>query len=169
MSRSAPASRRTAKTEYIETDTGNKISRRAHIEGKQNIMLGGKTVIMSGVHLRGDLCRKPEPAADGEKEKTSVTAISIGRSTIIATNSIIRPPNRLHKGQMTYIPMRIGDNVFIGPNCHISSASISNHVHVGANSVLSSLCIIKEGSKVLPGTVVPPNMTIPAGRRWWGG
>ena len=60
-------------------DTGNKISRRAFIEGKQNIMLGGKTVIMAGVHLRGDLCRKQEPAAEGEKEKPNTTAISIGR------------------------------------------------------------------------------------------
>ena len=42
-------------------------------------MLGGKTVIMAGVHLRGDLCRKAEPAAEGEKEKPNTTAISIGR------------------------------------------------------------------------------------------
>lgn len=64
---------------------------------------------------------------------------------------------------MTYIPMRIGDNVFIGPNSHISSASISAHVYVGANCVLSPLCIVKEGSKILPNTVVPPSMVIPAG------
>lgn len=62
-----------------------------------------------------------------------------------------------------YIPMRIGDNVFIGPNSHISSASISNHVYVGAGSVLSPLCIVKESSKILPGTLVPPGMTVPAG------
>ena len=62
-----------------------------------------------------------------------------------------------------FLPMRIGDNVFIGPNTHVSSASISNHVYVGANSVLSPLCIVKEGSKILPGTVVPPGMTVPAG------
>lgn len=43
-------------------------------------MLGGKTVIMAGVHLRGDLCRKPERAAEGEKEKPNTTAVSIGRS-----------------------------------------------------------------------------------------
>ena len=64
---------------------------------------------------------------------------------------------------MQYLPMRIGDNVFIGPDCHISSATISNHVHIGANCVLSSLCIVKEGSRILPGTVVPPGMTVPAG------
>ena len=70
---------------------------------------------------------------------------------------------RLHKGQMTFIPMRIGDNVFIGPNTHVSSASISSHVYVGANCVLSPLCIIKESSKILSDTVVPPGMTVPAG------
>jgi dynactin 5 len=70
---------------------------------------------------------------------------------------------RLHKGQMTFIPMRIGDNVFIGPGCHISSASISSHVYVGAGCVLSPLCIVKEGSKILPNTVVPSGMTVPAG------
>jgi dynactin-5 len=42
-------------------------------------MLGGKTVIMAGVHLRGDLYRKQEPPKEGEKEKSSTTAISIGR------------------------------------------------------------------------------------------
>ena len=45
-------------------------------------MLGGKTVIMAGVHLRGDLCRKHEPPAEGEKEKPNTTAISIGRCVI---------------------------------------------------------------------------------------
>lgn len=85
------------------------------------------------------------------------------RSTIVATNTTIRPPMRMHKGQMTFIPMRIGDNVFIGPNAHISAASISNHVYIGANCVISPLVIVKEGSKILPGSVVPPNMTVPAG------
>lgn len=126
-------------------------------------MLGGKTVIMAGVCLRGDLCRRTEPAADGEKEKTHSTAISIGRSTVVSMNTTVRPPMRLHKGQMTFIPMRIGDNVFIGPNSHISSASISSHVYIGANCVLSPLCMVKEGCKILPNTVVPPAMTIPAG------
>ena len=59
-------------------ETGNKISRRAHIEGKQNIMLGGKSVIMAGVHMRGDLHRKVEKHAEGDKEGP-ITAINIGR------------------------------------------------------------------------------------------
>lgn len=81
--------------------------------------------------------------------------------------------------------MRIGDNVFIGmlmvprslamcqellkthgsvgPNAHISSLTISSHVYIGANAVLSPFCIVKENCKILPDTVVPAHMVIPAG------
>nr|POE80915.1 isoform 2 of dynactin subunit 5 [Quercus suber] len=84
MSRPSTVSRRSAKSEYIETDTGNKISRRSILEGKQNIMLGGKSVLMAGVHLRGDLVRKPDRlgAADGGTgggKEVPVPAINIGR------------------------------------------------------------------------------------------
>lgn len=43
-------------------------------------MLGGRTVIMAGVTLRGDLHRKSERSAEGEGgDKGPVTAITIGR------------------------------------------------------------------------------------------
>ncbi|KAH9821450.1 dynactin arp1 p25 subunit like protein [Teratosphaeria destructans] len=162
MSRSGPVNRRSTKTEYIETDTGNKISRRSHIEGKQNIMLGGRSVVMAGVTLRGDLFRRPDRPAEGEKEGPS-TAITVGRASIISTNCTIRPPMRLSRGQMTFYPMRISDNVFIGAGTHVSSLSISSHVHIGANCVLMPFCVIKEQCKILPNTVVPPHMIIPPG------
>lgn len=64
----------------ILQDTGNKISRRAIIEGKQNIMLGGKSVVMPGVHMRGDLRRLPEPTAEGEQPKQQpATMIQVGK------------------------------------------------------------------------------------------
>lgn len=34
--------------------------------------------------------------------------------TVVATGCTLKPPARIHRGQMTYYPMRIGDNVFIG-------------------------------------------------------
>ncbi|KAF7197089.1 hypothetical protein HII31_01514 [Pseudocercospora fuligena] len=162
-SRPAPTSRRSAKSDYIETDTGNKISRRAHIEGKQNIMLGGKSVIMAGVHLRGDLHRFQPPPVEGEKPPASITAISIGKASIISTNCVLHPPMRLHHGDMTFYPMRIGDNVFIGTGTHISAVQIGNHVHVGENCVLGQFSMLKENCKVLPGTVVPANMVVAPG------
>ncbi|KAM0720115.1 hypothetical protein Q7P37_004251 [Cladosporium fusiforme] len=165
MSRPTAVHRRSAKTEYIETDTGNKISRKAHIEGKPNIMLGGRTVIMAGVTMRGDLQRKAERSADGSEssDKLSNTAITIGRGTIVSTDCVIRPPIRQSRGQMTYYPLRIGDNVFIGPGSHVASLSISSHVHIGAGCVLSPFSIIKENCRILPGTVVPPAMVVPPG------
>ena len=143
-------------------DTGNKISRRAHIDGKQNIMLGGRTVIMAGVHMRGDLCRLSGPAAEGEKPKPPPTAISIGKASVMSTNVILHPPMRIHHGQMTYYPIRIGDNVFVGQGTYISSATIHSHVHIGANCVLGPFTLIKESSKIMANTVVPANMVIPA-------
>lgn len=70
---------------------------------------------------------------------------------------------RISRGHMIFYPMRIGDNVFIGPNSHISSLTISSHVHIGANSVLSPFCVVKEQCKILPDTVIPPHMIIPPG------
>jgi len=64
---------------------------------------------------------------------------------------------------MAFSAMKIGDNVFIGPNTHVSSISISSHVHIGANCVLSPFSVIKECCKILPGSVIPPHMIIPPG------
>ncbi|KAI7299632.1 hypothetical protein KC315_g17539, partial [Hortaea werneckii] len=98
-------------------------------------MLGGKSVIMAGVCLRGDLYRKSDrPTTEGEKD--AQTAISVGRASVIATNCTLRPPMRISRGQMTFYPIRISDNVFIGPESHIAAAAISSHVHIGARCVL---------------------------------
>jgi dynactin 5 len=42
-------------------------------------MLAGKSVVMAGATLRGDLFRRPDRTAEGEKEAPT-TAITIGRS-----------------------------------------------------------------------------------------
>lgn len=96
-------------------DSGNKVSRRANISGTANITLGGKTVIMADVHLRGDLTRtkSPDPKIASAKPQ-AITSISIGKQTIVATGSVIKPPGRISRGMWTYYPMKIGDNVFIG-------------------------------------------------------
>lgn len=41
-------------------------------------MLGGKTVIMGGAIIRGDLTKEPERTADGKLARAT-TAITIGR------------------------------------------------------------------------------------------
>ncbi|KAJ3572627.1 hypothetical protein NPX13_g4985 [Xylaria arbuscula] len=51
------------KGEYIETDTGNKVARKAVLVGTQHIMLGGKTIIQAEAMIRGDLARTSQPAS----------------------------------------------------------------------------------------------------------
>jgi dynactin-5 len=76
-------------------------------------MLGGRTVIMADVQLRGDL--HPTRAVPSQSGKdVTPTSISIGRCTVIHTGSIIKPPSRISRGQVHYYPMRIGDNVYVG-------------------------------------------------------
>ncbi|KAF9637806.1 putative dynactin subunit 5 protein [Lasiodiplodia theobromae] len=133
------AARKAPKGEYIETDSGNKVSRKAHISGTANITLGGKTVIMADVHLRGDLHRL-------KTSHTSSDATGEGGN----------------RGQLSYYPMKIGDNVFVGAGSHISAASISSHVHVGEGCILEPFCIVRDNVKILPRSVVPANMVIPS-------
>lgn len=45
------------KQDYIVTDTGNAISRKAQVIGSQNIILGGKVIVSDACILRGDLRR----------------------------------------------------------------------------------------------------------------
>jgi hypothetical protein len=94
-------------------DSGNKVSRRAAITGTANITLGGRTVIMADVQLRGDLHPTRSAPSQSGRETTPIS-INIGRCTVISTGSVIKPPARISRGQVHYYPMKIGDNVFVG-------------------------------------------------------
>ncbi|KAF2182050.1 trimeric LpxA-like protein [Zopfia rhizophila CBS 207.26] len=145
-------------------DSGNKVSRRSAITGTANITLGGRTVIQADVHLRGDLHpTRAMPRSDSSGREVIPTSISIGRCTVISTGSVIKPPSRVSRGQVHYYPMKIGDNVFVGPNCSISAISIASHVHIGVNTTIHPFVIIKENVKILPNTVIPTQMVIPSG------
>ncbi|OLN86411.1 Dynactin subunit 5 [Colletotrichum chlorophyti] len=153
-------SRRPAKGDYIETDTGNKVARKATLVGTQNIMLGGKTVIQPEVMIRGDLARSIQPSAGGAPANN--TAVAIGRYCFLSRGSLLRPPGRMYKGAFTYMPLRMGDHVFVGQNVVVQAASIGSHVHIGRDSVVGEFAIVKDYVRILEGTVVPPNMVIPS-------
>ena len=52
-------------------------------------MLGGKSVVMAGVHMRGDLHLIEKPPAEGEKPRAPRTAISIGK--YVLSMSLLQP------------------------------------------------------------------------------
>ena len=72
---------------YIETETGNKVSRKSNIYGSQNIVLGGKTIVKDSCILRGDFQRN-----------SSGVSIAIGKYTILEKGVQIIPPERIVKG-----------------------------------------------------------------------
>lgn len=180
------SSRRAPRGEYIETDTGNKVARKATLVGTQNIMLGGKTVIQPEVMIRGDLIRTAQAAsqtAAGAAQNN--TAVSIGRYCFLSRGCCLRPPGRPYKGWVslsrcfsavaianaclcfsrsafTFMPLRIGDHVFVGAGTVVQAASIGSHVHIGAKVAVGEFAIIKDYVRILDGTIVPPHMVIPS-------
>ncbi|KAJ5644796.1 Dynactin subunit 5 [Penicillium longicatenatum] len=157
-----------AKSEYIETDTGNKISRRSQIHGTQHIILGGKTVIQAEAVIRGDLYRQSstavstDPNNPPQQPNAPSVAITVGRYSYISKSVILRPPSRLHRGVHSFYPLKIGDHVFVGDSAVVEAASLGNHVHVGAGATIGSMAIVKDFSVVLEGAVVPPGMVVPS-------
>ncbi|KEZ45226.1 hypothetical protein SAPIO_CDS2692 [Scedosporium apiospermum] len=154
-------SRRPAKGEYIETDTGNKVARKAILVGTQNIMLGGKSVIQPEAMIRGDLVRSQPSSSSGQGSGSS-TSVAMGRYCFLSRGSLLRPPGRLFKGIYSHMPLRMGDHVFVGEKTVVRAASIGSHVHIGHNVVIGEFAIIKDYVKVLDNAIVPPNMVIPS-------
>ncbi|KAH6840600.1 trimeric LpxA-like protein [Chaetomium sp. MPI-CAGE-AT-0009] len=157
------SSRRAPRGEYIETDTGNKVARKATLVGTQNIMLGGKTVIQPEVMIRGDLIRTIQASSQSASGAApNNTAVSIGRYCFLSRGCCLRPPGRLYKGAFTFMPLRMGDHVFVGPSSVVQAASVGSHVHIGAKVSIGEFAIIKDYVRILDGTVVPPHMVIPS-------
>ena len=67
-----------------------------------------------------------------------------------------------HIRAFTYMPLRMGDHVYVGPGAVVQAASIGNHVQIGARVVIGEFAIIKDYVRILDGAVVPPNMVIPS-------
>lgn len=77
---------------YIETASGNRVSKLSILAGSQNIVLDGKTVIMEGCILRADLA-----------------SLKVGKNTIVRENAIIRPPFKKFAKGVAYFPLYIGE------------------------------------------------------------
>ncbi|KAF4119994.1 dynactin 5 [Geosmithia morbida] len=192
------SSRRQARGEYIETDSGNKVSRKANLQGTQNIMLGGKAVIQPEVMIRGDLVRTAPSTSSSSSSSggggsggaaagaagaaaaagggggggsaapkaptapANTTAVAIGRYCFLAKGALLRPPGRMYRGSFTYMPLRMGDHVFVGQGSVVQAATVGSHVHIGRGCTVGQFAIIKDCVRILDGTVIPPNMVIPS-------
>lgn len=133
--------------DWIETASGNRISRTARIEGSDHILIAGNSTISAGVELLGQV-----------RLQEGKTAIQLGRFCYISENVIITPPAvspGVHK------PSKLGSYTMIGAESTINSSHIGNRVLVGANCHLHNLSVIHDCVIIEPNTVIPEQATIP--------
>ncbi|KAK9469060.1 trimeric LpxA-like protein [Lipomyces arxii] len=145
--------RRQTRGDFVETESGNRISRQATILGSQHILLAGRSTILPECVLRGDLYRR---------SSTSSAVINIGRYVFLEKAVVLKPPSKLHHGANTHYPLRIGNSVTIGANSVIEAAVIESYVEIGQDCVIGKFAIIKEGVRIHPNSVVPSTTCIPA-------
>lgn len=132
------------KKEYLETHTGNKVSRKATVKGTHNIHLNGKCIISPGVIIRGDLA-----------------PVKIGKNTIIREDVVLRPSYKRAKGHLKYITMHIGDYVYIGENSIICASKIGNCVSIGKNCIISHRCVLRDNTRIEDNTILCPDTEVP--------
>eukprot|EP00730_Choanoeca_flexa_P003590 TRINITY_DN11448_c1_g1_i3.p2 TRINITY_DN11448_c1_g1~~TRINITY_DN11448_c1_g1_i3.p2 ORF type:complete len:182 (+),score=24.48 TRINITY_DN11448_c1_g1_i3:125-670(+) len=135
------------KADYIETQSGNKVSKRSVLCGSQNIVLLGKTIVQEGCVIRGDLAN-----------------IRVGRQCVFKTRAVLRPPWKILPNRtpsLSFLPMMVGDGTIIEENALVAAASIGSYVHIGKDAIIGSCCILKDCCKVEAGAVLPPNTVVP--------
>lgn len=131
--------------DYLQTSTGNIISRKAKIFKAQAVEIPqGKVIIKDDVVIRGDL-----------------SAVQINKYSIISSGTILRPSYGVISGSFRFIPLTIGSHCIIGKDCIIQAAVIGIGCNIGNNCILSKRCILKDFAYIEPNTVVPPDMVIP--------
>lgn len=139
------------KSEYVETASGNKVSKQTVLCGSQNIILNGKVIIQSDAIIRGDLAN-----------------VRIGRYCIISKNSVIRPPFKKFSKGVAFFPLHMGDHVYVGENSVVSAAVIGSYVHIGKNVVISRRCVLKDCCMIEDNTILAPETVVPPFSRYGG-
>lgn len=133
---------------WIETSTGNRISKSATITGSNKILISGNTTINPGATLNGEVTLTDE----------AQTSIQIGKYSYLGRNTEIYPPtirDDLHG------PISIGAYCIIGQNSQIRLANIGNRVIIEENCSLGNLSIIYDCCVIERGTTIPPKVVIP--------
>lgn len=61
-----------------------------------------------------------------------------------------------------YLPMKLGDHIYIGSQTIIEAAQIGSYVSIGSNVQIGKFAIIKDCVRIEDDTVIPPNAVIPS-------
>eukprot|EP00658_Telonema_sp_P-2_P028609 TRINITY_DN21895_c0_g1_i5.p1 TRINITY_DN21895_c0_g1~~TRINITY_DN21895_c0_g1_i5.p1 ORF type:complete len:200 (+),score=42.21 TRINITY_DN21895_c0_g1_i5:244-843(+) len=133
-----------AKSGFVQTKSGIIISRSTLLCGPQNIKVEGKSILKGEAIIRADLA-----------------PVKIGTYCLVNERAVIRPPFKRFRDGIVIPKIQIGNHVVIEEDCIISALSIGSFVHIGAGSIVSPRCILKDCCRILPGSVLPPDTVVP--------
>lgn len=134
-----------SKDAYFETRSGNLISKRCLIKGSDHIQISGKTILQEKLIIRGDLA-----------------SITLGKYVTLLEGVILKPSYKKHNGKIKFVPMEIGDYVFIEKNTIVSASKIGSYTRIGKDCIIGHRCVIDENVIIADGSIVPPETHIPA-------
>jgi dynactin-5 len=135
---------------YIATTGGNKVNKKCGLYGMVNIKSSGKCIFTEGTVIRGDLAQ-----------------IKLGIFTIVMPNTVIRPPPA-NTQTLSYLPIFIGNHVYIGENSVVQANDIGSYVYIGKNCVIGPRCKLRDCCHIADNTVLPADTTVPSFTRFSG-
>lgn len=145
-------------SEWTETPTGTRISKKAKLLGTNTITIGGNCTINNDVIIHGEHTFFHPPPSHPHP------AIQIGKFTYLGPGTHISPPLLTHNqsGQDIYSTQQIGSYVIIGAHSTIKLTTIGNRVLIEEGCTLKEHSIVYECCIIRQGCTVPAKMVIPA-------
>lgn len=133
-----------AAEDFIQTSTGNIISRRATIRDPRTLEIpSGKCFVDEG----SVLC-------------TDIAPVQLNRYCFIGKNVQLKPCQSL-KEPIINIKMTIGANTIVGDGCEIEAARIGAGCNIGRNVKIGPRCILKDYVRVLDDSVILADQVFP--------
>lgn len=139
--------------DWIETATGNRISRLAAINGAKSISISDNCTIGENCTLNGSVktLTPKEPA------------ILLGKYCFLANNVTIDPPIlKVVNGESIFSNVTIGNYTSIGESTVIRLTQLGNRVSIGNNcelgqlSTINDCCVVEDNTRIPAKAVIPP-------------
>ena len=90
-----------------------------------------------------------------------MAAVKIGKYTIIRPDVVLRPSYKEARGQLKYVSLHIGNNVFIDEGSIVCATKIGDNVFIGKNCIISHRNVLKDNCKIEDNTILPPDTEVP--------
>lgn len=138
--------------DWIQTGTGNRISRLATIKGASRISISENCTLCEHCTLNGDVATA----------LPNLPSIILGKYTYLAAHSLIDPPHAKKTAETSvFADVKIGNYTTIGQGSVVRLIQVGNRVYIGAKCTLGELSVINDCCVIEDGTVIPAKSVIP--------